>query len=98
MAKKPNSLAAKKARIVKIYDRMVFYGGNVLYKTRVVYPMIRISGQWLADCGFAPGQHIQVTPGKQRLVIQLVNAPAADQNAAATKLNAVAEKLPAAVR
>lgn len=93
MAKKPNVRAARKPRMVKVYEGRAVSGMRCTY-----YPQIRISGKWLADCGFAPGQHIQVTTGKQRLVIQLVNAPATDQNAAAAKLNAVAEKLPAAVR
>jgi toxic protein SymE len=98
MAKKTNGPAAKKARIVKVYDHHVTYNAHLLYKTHVIYPKIRLAGKWLADCGFAPGQHIQITTGKQRLVIQLVNAPATDQNAAAAKLNAVAGKLSAAVR
>lgn len=92
MAKKPNNPPARRPRIVKVYDRMVAYGGNVLYKTRVVYPLIRLSGQWLADCGFAPGQHIEVTPGEQQLIIRIQNAAAADPNAVAAKLPATGKK------
>ncbi|WP_222167358.1 SymE family type I addiction module toxin [Edaphocola aurantiacus] len=98
MAKKPNGPTAKKARIVKVYDHHVIYNAHLLYKTHVIYPKIRLAGKWLADCGFAPGQHIQITTGKQRLVIQLVDAPGMDQHTPAAEQHAVAKKLSAAGR
>ncbi|WP_223713938.1 SymE family type I addiction module toxin [Niabella beijingensis] len=32
-------------------------------------PEIRLLGQWLAACGFAPGNTIQVTTGRNKLII-----------------------------
>ncbi|WP_222165411.1 SymE family type I addiction module toxin [Edaphocola aurantiacus] len=98
MAKKTNGPVVRKPRIVKVYDHHVTYNAHLLYKTHVIYPKIRLAGKWLADCGFAPGQHIQITTGKQRLVIQLVDAPGTDQHAAAAKQHAVAKELSAAGR
>ena len=54
---------------------MVTYSHNTQHQTRVVYPMIRLSGRWLANCGFAPGQRIEVVQEPQRLVIQLIPEP-----------------------
>ncbi|WP_129019935.1 SymE family type I addiction module toxin [Edaphocola flava] len=75
MVKKTNGPAAKKPRIVKVYDHHVTYNAHLLYKTHVIYPKIRLAGKWLADCGFAPGQHIEVVQEPQRLVIQVVPPP-----------------------
>lgn len=70
-----SSNTPRRPRIVKVYDLMITYNHNTLHQTRVVYPMIRLSGKWLADCGFAPGQRIEVVQEPQRLVIQLVPVP-----------------------
>lgn len=64
-----------KVRTLKVYDKILSRGGNTLYgRYDVVYPEIRLMGQWLADCGFAPGQHIEVTQEENRLTIRLVDS------------------------
>lgn len=64
-----------KVRTLKVYDRALVRGGNVMYGRRyVLYPEIRLTGQWLADCGFEPGQHIEVVQEENRLTIRKVEA------------------------
>jgi len=46
-----------KVRTLKVYDKTLTRGGNTMYgRYGVVYPEIRLMGQWLADCGFARGR------------------------------------------
>ncbi|GAA4437347.1 hypothetical protein GCM10023091_16430 [Ravibacter arvi] len=62
-----------KVRTLKVYDKIFTRGGNVAYgRHQVVYPEIRLMGQWLADCGFGPGQHIEVVQEEGRLTIRKV--------------------------
>ncbi len=62
-----------KVRTLKVYDKALFRGGNVKHARRYVfYPEIRLMGQWLADCGFKPGQHIEVVEEQNQLTIKAV--------------------------
>lgn len=61
----------EKVRTLKVYDKTLSRGGNVMYgRYDVVYPEIRLMGQWLADWGFEPGQQIEVMQEENRLVIR----------------------------
>jgi hypothetical protein len=63
-----------KVRTLKVYDKILSRGGNLMYDRRyVLYPEIRLMGQWLADCGFAPGQQIEVVQERNRLTIRVVD-------------------------
>ncbi len=64
---------SEKVRILKVYDKMFIRGGNTQYnRYSVLYPEIRLMGQWLADCGFRPGQSIEVVQEEGRLTIRKV--------------------------
>lgn len=61
---------AAKVRRLKVYDKIFtrcerqFFGSYT-----VLLPEIRLIGKWLADCGSAPGQHIEVTTERGKLTI-----------------------------
>jgi toxic protein SymE len=58
-------------RTLKVYDKL-FRRGSGLYSSNnaVLYPEIRLIGKWLQDCGFRPGQHIEVVMEHNKLTIQ----------------------------
>jgi toxic protein SymE len=58
-------------RNLKVYDKIFLRGGRVRSNHQVVlYPEIRLIGKWLQDCGFRPGQHIEVITELNRLTIR----------------------------
>lgn len=45
---------------------------GILWRDNEPVPQIRLSGRWLADCGFAPGEKIRVIAGPEGLTVRPV--------------------------
>ncbi|MGN6437523.1 MAG: SymE family type I addiction module toxin [Agriterribacter sp.] len=60
---KENDICAM--RTLKVYYKIFWREKAAL----VHLPEIRLMGKWLADCGFRPGQHIEVLQAKNKLII-----------------------------
>ncbi|HEX7756405.1 MAG TPA: SymE family type I addiction module toxin [Niabella sp.] len=65
-----NNCVMPSVRRLKVYEKIVVYntgpfGGNSVSH----HPEIRLIGKWLADCGFQPGQYVDVTIGQGKLII-----------------------------
>lgn len=58
-----------KTRRLKVYDKILRRGGNCMYGYSVTFPEIRLTGKWLQDCGFQPGQRIEVSTKANELTI-----------------------------
>ena len=59
-----------KVRTLKVYDKILERGGRILYgRYSILVPEIRLIGIWLQDCGFKPGQYIEVTTEHHKLTI-----------------------------
>lgn len=72
MANNPRAPRQPKVRNLKVYDKILFryrgrFAADKAYS--VTFPEIRLMGRWLLNCGFEPGQHIQVTTGRNKLTI-----------------------------
>ena len=60
-----------RVRTLKVYDKIFLRGrGSFSSDRAVLYPEIRLIGKWLQDCGFQPGQHIEVTMERNKLTIK----------------------------
>ncbi|MFN4313460.1 MAG: SymE family type I addiction module toxin [Chitinophagaceae bacterium] len=60
-----------KVRRLKVYKRLFDRGGGFLpLQYTVNFPEIRLIGKWLKDCGFEPGQRIEVTTEQGKLTIK----------------------------
>jgi len=63
-------MATPKVRTLKVYDKVFDRGGRCTAgHYSIIFPEIRLIGKWLQDCGFQPGQHIEVTTEQNRLTI-----------------------------
>lgn len=65
-----NNAVIQKVRRLKVYEKIIVYntgpfGGNSVAH----HPEIRLIGKWLADCGFQPGQYVDVTIERNKLII-----------------------------
>jgi hypothetical protein len=61
----------KTVRNLKVYDKLFRRGGRVVSNHHsVLYPEIRLIGKWLQDCGFEPGQQIEVITEHNKLIIR----------------------------
>lgn len=59
-----------KTRTLKVYDKILLRSSYATQQSRrVLLPEIRLMGKWLADCGFEPGQHIEVRQTRHKLII-----------------------------
>ena len=64
----PNN--TRQVRTLKVYDKILTRGGRGIYnKYNKLFPEIRLIGNWLHECGFRPGMHIEVTTEQNRLTI-----------------------------
>gem|GEM_PF-684805 len=61
--------AIPKLRRLKVYEKILIYNTGYLNSTISRHPEIRLMGKWLADCGFLPGQQVQVSVAANKLVI-----------------------------
>ncbi len=64
-------MANTTVRTLKVYDKILFRGNRAIANGRytITLPEIRLMGKWLGDCGFEPGQHIEVTTEHNKLTI-----------------------------
>ncbi len=71
MANNPGTPQQPQVRTLKIYDKIFCRGGSFITGNRytITFPEIRLMGKWLQDCGFEPGQHIEVTTEHNKLTI-----------------------------
>lgn len=61
---------APQVRTLKVYDKVFSRGGRFMADHYSInFPEIRLIGKWLLDCGFEPGQHIEVTTERNKLTI-----------------------------
>jgi len=58
-----------RVRTLKVYDKIFIRARFLGCRYPVVFPEIRLIGKWLEDCGFEPGQHIDVITERNRLII-----------------------------
>lgn len=59
-----------KVRRLKVYEKIMIYNSGLFGSNSVSrHSEIRLIGKWLVDCGFQPGQYIQVSVETGRLVI-----------------------------
>ncbi|MBL7704753.1 MAG: SymE family type I addiction module toxin [Taibaiella sp.] len=63
--------AAKVAvRTLKVYQKVILRHSRFYRRSySVPFPEIRLVGKWLADCGFEPGQHIQIRQEPDKLPV-----------------------------
>ncbi|KAA5532403.1 type I toxin-antitoxin system SymE family toxin [Taibaiella lutea] len=60
-----------RVRTLKVYDKIFCRSTGLRNGSNVVlYPEIRLIGKWLQDCGFRPGQHIEVITERNKLTIR----------------------------
>ncbi|SDL21132.1 SymE family type I addiction module toxin [Siphonobacter aquaeclarae] len=57
------------SRKLKVQENILFT--RSIPSRRVDLPHIRLTGKWLAECGFKPGQVIEVRPEANKLTIVL---------------------------
>lgn len=61
---------AAKIRRMKVYNKIMLRREHLLYGSySVTFPEIRLIGKWLQDCGFNPGQEIEVHTEANKLTI-----------------------------
>jgi len=71
--KKPN------IRRMKVYDKWVSRSEGFQYgRYHTRFPEIRLMGRWLQECGFSPGQEIEIATEARKLTITI--SPACDKN------------------
>lgn len=59
-----------KIRRIKVYEKILVRRQAYLSeKYNVYFPEIRLMGKWLLDCGFRPGQQIEVHTEEDKLTI-----------------------------
>lgn len=63
--------ARKERRITVSYICRDYYHDRFWTGSRK-FPVLRFGGEWLAQAGFAVGQHVRVQVGRKRIVIELV--------------------------
>jgi len=56
---------------MKVYDKTVHRGVGFMNGYSLKFPEIRLMGKWLQDCGFQPGQEINVATAANKLVITI---------------------------
>ncbi|MFT4092435.1 MAG: SymE family type I addiction module toxin [Niabella sp.] len=69
MATMQNTQPAQKIRTLKVYEKVTLYNLYYGYSSAARYPEIRLIGKWLADCGFQPGQYVDVAIEQNKLTI-----------------------------
>ena len=58
-----------KTRKLKVYNKILTRGTTVVSRRPVIFSEIRLVGRWLIDCGFHPGQDIEITIRRNKLTI-----------------------------
>ncbi len=59
-------------RRMKVYDKTLQRRENYQFERyNVTFPEIRLMGRWLAECGFHPGQEIEVSTEARKLTITI---------------------------
>ncbi|SDD63788.1 SymE family type I addiction module toxin [Niabella drilacis] len=73
-----NNLVIRKIRKLKVYEKTIVYSRTCYMGDETVahHPEIRLIGKWLADCGFQPGQYVDVTVEPNKLIITHSNEEA----------------------
>lgn len=68
----PKNTSAK-IRTLTVYEKTSRRGSVSIYGPHylVTNPEIRLTGRWLQQCGFRPGQQIEVTTERNKLTITL---------------------------
>lgn len=62
-------------RRMKVYDKTLQRRQNYQYERyNVTFPEIRLMGRWLQECGFSPGQEIEVSTETRKLTITIATA------------------------
>lgn len=62
--------SSAKTRQMKVYNKIMLRRENFQYGSySVTFPEIRLMGKWLQDCGFNPGQQIEVYTEANKLTI-----------------------------
>ncbi|MBC9813369.1 type I addiction module toxin, SymE family [Crocinitomicaceae bacterium CZZ-1] len=57
---------------MKVYDKTLQRRQNYQYERyNVTFPEIRLMGRWLQECGFSPGQEIEVSTEASKLTITI---------------------------
>ncbi len=57
---------------MKVYDKIIRRNEQFQYGSyNVHFPEIRLMGKWLQDCGFIPGQEIEVATEANKLTITI---------------------------
>lgn len=56
---------------MKVYDKTIQRGIGFINRYAVMFPEIRLMGKWLQECGFEPGQEIDVATETHKLVITI---------------------------
>ena len=63
-------------RTLKVYQKIILRHSRFYRRSySVPFPGIRLVGKWLADCGFEPGQHIQILQEPDKLIITRASIP-----------------------
>lgn len=59
-------------RRMKVYDKWVPRSEGFQYgRYHITLPEIRLMGRWLQECGFSPGQEIEVSAEARKLTITI---------------------------
>lgn len=59
-------------RRMKVYDKRVSRSARFQYgRYQIALPEIRLMGLWLQECGFSPGQEIEVSTEARKLTITI---------------------------
>lgn len=59
-------------RRMKVYDKWVSRAERFQYgRYHITLPEIRLMGRWLQECGFSPGQEIEVSTEARKLTITI---------------------------
>ncbi|MXV14166.1 SymE family type I addiction module toxin [Hufsiella ginkgonis] len=60
---------SKTNRRVKIYDKYVVRDQHTMGRHHIVIPWLNMSGLWLQDAGFCPGDQVDVQVAQGQLTI-----------------------------
>lgn len=64
--------SSENTRRMKVYDKTMQRGTHFQYgRYYVTFPEIRLTGKWMQECGFRPGQQIEITTEVHKLTITI---------------------------
>lgn len=85
-----------KTRRMKVYSKILKRREKLAWNYMVTFPEIRLMGKWLQECGFEPGQEINIATASRKLVITI--EPQREENEATIPEKASKKRKKSAVK